>query len=69
MSLLVDDASKNGGVDQEINLMEQVYGGNESDQEGFSPRFHFAFVRQVDACDVLIGSQAGINAQARDGYD
>ena len=69
MSLLVDDACENGDVGQAINLIEQGYEANESDEEGLTPRIYVAFARQADVCDVLIGSKVDINVQAQDGYD
>ena len=52
------------------NLIEQGYEVNDADQEGTTPLFHIAVAAQVDSCvNVLIGSQAHINAQARDGRE
>ena len=60
---------ENGDADPASNLIEQGYEANESNEARFTPPSYFAFVRQVDACDVLlIGSQADIQVQAQDGY-
>ena len=67
MRLLIDDACKQGNVDQAINLMKQGYKLNDPYEEGSTPVIYMAFVAQVDACDALIGSQADINVQ--NGYD
>ena len=69
MSLLEDDACENDDVDQAIKLIEKGYEANEPDEDGFTPLVYVVFVREVDACDALIGNQAGINVQAQDGYD
>ena len=68
MSLLEDDACENDDVDQAIKLIEKGYEANEPDEDGFTPLVYVVFVREVDACDALIGNQAGINVQAQDGY-
>ena len=46
-------------------MIKQGYEVNEFDEEGFTP----LFTTQVDTCDVLFGSQAAANVQARDGYN
>ena len=66
---LIHDTCENGNVGQASSLIEQGYGVNEFDEGGFAPLDYSAFTTQVGACDVLIGSQADANVQARDGYD
>ena len=63
MSLLTDSC-ENGDINQVINLIEHGYEVNEPNDEGCT--CYIAFARQ--AFD-LIGSQADINVQAKDGYD
>ena len=67
MSLLID-ACENGDVDQVLSLIDEGYGVNDPDAEGFTPLIYAAFSSQVQVCDVLIQNQADINAQANDGY-
>ena len=59
---------ENGDVDQAINLIDKGYEVNAPNEGGVAPLVDVNGAKQIDACDVLIGSQPDINVQAQDGY-